>query len=150
MLPAGTVALFAGLVMVTVGGVVSEPPVVVMNISWEYLRLPALSSALAHKLCVPDVGIFTTTDQLVGPVTGIGGPRSTCSTTLFIPLPPVLSCEVPDTVMLPASTVALFAGLVMVTVGVVISTALVVYLMLHLTEDLYYHRCPQQQLYSNR
>jgi hypothetical protein len=73
------------------------------------------------KRYVPLVGIFPTTDQLVVPVTGIGGPQSTWTATLFIPLPPALSCEVPDTVRLPAGNVTLLFGFVMVTVGAVVS-----------------------------
>ena len=83
--------------------------------------MPALSGALAVKRCVPVVGIFTTTDQLVVPVAVTYGPLSTWTATLFTPLPPALSCEVPDTVRLPAGNVALLFGFVMVTVGAVVS-----------------------------
>ena len=48
-------------------------------------------------------------------------PPSSCTATLFTPVPPTLSCEVPDTIRLPASTLALFIGLVIVTVGGVVS-----------------------------
>ena len=83
--------------------------------------MPALSCDLAVKRYVPLVGIFTTTDQLVVPVAVTYGPLPTCTATLFIPLPPALSYEVPDTVTLPAGTVALLFGLVMVTVCAVVS-----------------------------
>jgi len=83
--------------------------------------LPALSCDLAVKRCVPLVVIFTTTDQLVVPVAVTYGPLPTWTATLFIPLPPALSCEVPDTVRLPAGTLALLFGFVMVTVGAVVS-----------------------------
>ena len=83
--------------------------------------MPALSCDLAVKRYVPLVGIFTTTDQLVVPVAATYGPLPTCTATLFIPLPPALSCEVSDIVRLPAGNVTLLFGFVMVTVGTVVS-----------------------------
>ena len=82
--------------------------------------MPALSCALALNRRVPLL-MFTIIDQVVVPVAVTYGPLSTWTATLLIPLPPALSCEVPETVRLPAGTVALLAGVVIVTVGGIVS-----------------------------
>ena len=66
-------------------------------------------------------------DQVVVPVAFTYEPLSTLTATFVTPLPPALSCEVPEIVRLPAGTFALLAGFEMVTVGAVVSApALVV------------------------
>jgi hypothetical protein len=56
-------------------------------------------------------------DQLLVPVAVTYGRLSSFTATLFTPVPPILSCEDPETIRLPGNTVVLLLGFVITTVG---------------------------------
>src|SRR5207245_2371462 len=115
-----TVEPFAGLVMETVGGVVSGGVLLTVTVTGEeVVRLPAASRATAVSVCVPLEALVVF--QLVDWAAAVSStPRLSPSGSLSTSTTPTLSEAVDVAVMVP-ETVEPVAGLLIETVGGVVS-----------------------------